>query len=154
MIENMQLAMGQNVTEHSRKTLFVCLFCGGAKTCDRLKSVGGNALCLSWGQNGEKPRLSKIIPILENLLLKSDALTNAVVVCSEHVADNRTSIKTIFIYSYLVTQWAVYPNDGKLKDHSYIYIFNILNKYNVFKEMNIEKTVFIFLVKIKIKMEF
>ncbi|XP_022162608.1 fatty acid synthase-like [Myzus persicae] len=95
MIENMQLAMGQNVTEHSRKTLFVCLFCGGAKTCDRLKSVGGNALCLSWGQNGEKPRLSKIIPILENLLLKSDALTNAVVVCSEHVADNRTNSKVM-----------------------------------------------------------
>jgi len=92
MIENMELAMGQIVTERSQEALFVCLFCGGAITCDRLKSTGVNALCLSWGQNEDKPKLSKIIPILENLILKSDALINAVVVCTEHLADKWTSM--------------------------------------------------------------
>lgn len=101
MIENMQFAMGQIVTKQNQKTLFTCLFCGGAKTCDQLKSTGVNALCLSWGQNGDKPKLSKIIPILENLILKSDALTNAVVVCSEHEADKWTRMKIIFIYSQI-----------------------------------------------------
>ncbi|XP_025202615.1 fatty acid synthase-like [Melanaphis sacchari] len=93
MIENMQMAMGQIVTKNIQKTLFVCLFCGGANTCEQLKAIGVNALCLSWAQNGDKPKLSKIIPILENVLLNTNALTNAVVVCSEHVADKFTSSK-------------------------------------------------------------
>lgn len=84
--------MSQIVTKHNQKTLFACLFCGGAKTCERLKAIGVNALCLSWAQNGDKPKLSKIIPILENLILKSNTLTNAVVVCSEHVPDKWTSM--------------------------------------------------------------
>lgn len=100
MIDNMQVAMGPIVTEHNQKTLFACLFCGGAKTCDRLKSTGVNALCLSWGENGDKPKLCKLIPILENLILKSEALTNSVVVCSEHEADQWTGMLILFIYSY------------------------------------------------------
>jgi len=97
MIENMQMAIGQIVTKHNQKTLFACLFCGGAKACEQLKSTGVNALCLSWGQIGDKPKLSKIIPILENLILKSDMLTNAVVVCSEHSSENWTSMIILFI---------------------------------------------------------
>jgi len=119
MIENMQLAMGQIITEHDRNTLFACLFCGGAKTCNRLKSTGVNALCLSWGQNGDKPKLRKIIPILENLILKSDTLTNAVVVCSEHVADKLTSIIIMFIYLYFITQRIMDPNYIKHTYHTY-----------------------------------
>lgn len=119
MIENMQLAMGQIIPEHNRKTLFACLFCGGAKTCDRLKSTGVNALCLSWGQNDDKPKLRKIIPILENLILKSDTLTNAVVVCSEHVAEKWTSMIIIFIYLYFITQRIIGPNYIKLTDYTY-----------------------------------
>ncbi|XP_060836307.1 fatty acid synthase-like [Rhopalosiphum padi] len=95
IIENMQIAMSQIVTKHNQKTLFACLFCGGAKTCERLKAIGVNALCLSWAQNGDKPKLSKIIPILENLILKSNTLTNAVVVCSEHVPDKWTNSKVL-----------------------------------------------------------
>lgn len=98
MIENMEMAMSQIITKHvNQKTLFACLFCGGAKTCERLKAVGVNALCLSWAQNGDKPKISKIIPILENLILKSNTLNYAVVLCSEHVVDKRTSM-IIFLF--------------------------------------------------------
>lgn len=94
MIENMQGAISQGMfSKYEEKPLFACLFCGGAKPCDNLKATGVNALCLSWAQNNEKPKLSKIIPILDNLLLKSDALTNAVVICSELETNQRLSKK-------------------------------------------------------------
>lgn len=87
----MQNAVLQVSRKYEQKPLFACLFCGGAKSCDNLKSAGVNALCLSWGQINEKPKLAKIIPILDNLILKSETLANAVVICSELVANQRTS---------------------------------------------------------------
>lgn len=94
MIENMQYAISQDMfSKYEQKPLFACLFCGGAKSCDNLRATGVNALCLSWAQNNEKPKLSKIIPILDNLLLKSDALANAVVICSELETNQRLSKK-------------------------------------------------------------
>lgn len=102
MIENMQYAINQVMfVKYEQKPIFVCLFCGGAKSCDHLKAVGVNALCLSWAQNNEKPKLSKIMPMLDNLLLKSDALTNAVVICSELETNQQSSKKTTYLLIFL-----------------------------------------------------
>lgn len=83
IIENMRYAMNELTARYERKPLFACLFCGGAAPCENLKSAGVDALCLSWAQNGEKPKLSKIIAVLDSLISRSETLTNAVVVCSE-----------------------------------------------------------------------
>lgn len=92
LIENVEYATNQATAKYERKPLFACLFCGGAKSCESLKSMGYNALCLSWGQKNACPEIAKIIPILDSLLLKSETLSNAVVVCSEHVSKQRTSM--------------------------------------------------------------
>lgn len=91
LIENVEYATDQATAKYKRKPLFACLFCGGAKSCENLKSAGYNALCLSWGQKIACPEIAKIIPILDSLLLQSETLSNAVVVCSEHVSKQRTS---------------------------------------------------------------
>ncbi|XP_025423656.1 fatty acid synthase-like [Sipha flava] len=82
-IENMQYAVKQVVEQNKQKPLFMCLFCGGAKSCENLKSIGVNSMCLSWGHMNDKPMVAKILPILDNLIIKSETLTNAVVVCSK-----------------------------------------------------------------------
>lgn len=91
IIENMQNAVNQVSKKYDHKPLFMCLFCGGAISCDNLKSVGVNALCLSWTQTNPTPKLVKILPTLDNLILKSELITNAVVMCSEFTADQQIS---------------------------------------------------------------
>lgn len=92
MIENMQYAINQVNVKKEHKLLFTTLLCGGAKTCENLKSAGVNALCLSWGENSEKPKFAKIIPILDSLILKSETLKNPVVICFELITNQRTSM--------------------------------------------------------------
>lgn len=93
VIENMQFAVSRTAGNYEQKPLFACLFCGGAKPCENLRSTGVNALCLSWGQNTEKPKLAKIVRILDNLMLKSRSLDNAVVICFEHVTNHQRTGK-------------------------------------------------------------
>lgn len=88
----MQFAINQISTKLEEKPMFVCLFCCGIKHCENLKSAGFNALCLSWGQTNEKPKLEKITPVLDNLILKSESLKNAVVVCSEFKTSKEISM--------------------------------------------------------------
>lgn len=96
MIKNMQYAINQVISaKHEQKPLFACLFCGGVKSCEQLKSTGVNALCLSWAQNNEKPKLSKIVPLLDSLILKSGTLTNTLIMCSEFITNQRLSEKII-----------------------------------------------------------
>lgn len=86
----MRLAVQQVAVNHEEnKPLFASLFCGGAKECESLKSAGLSALCLSWEQHDERPQLMKIISVLDSLILKSDTLTNAVVICSELVTNQQ-----------------------------------------------------------------
>lgn len=92
-IEYVKQSVSRVALKCEEKPLFACLFCGGAKQCEYLKSCGAvDALCLSWAQNDVKPALTKIIPLLDDLIIKSAALTNAVVICFEPTAYLRTSI--------------------------------------------------------------
>jgi len=94
-IENMQRAVSKVIAKYDQKPLFACLFCGGVKPCEILKSAGVNALCLSWSQIKQKPNFTKIIPLLDSMILKSETLTNTVVICSEFVSNKRINRKTI-----------------------------------------------------------
>ncbi|VVC29215.1 Hypothetical protein CINCED_3A015604 [Cinara cedri] len=92
-VENVKYAVSQVAPKCEQKPLFTCLFCGGAKLCEYLKSSGSvDALCLSWAQNEKKPKLTKILPLLDDLLLKSASLTNSVVICFKPMANLQTSI--------------------------------------------------------------
>lgn len=107
MIENMQYAINQVKVKKDHKLLFITLLCGGANTCENLKLTGVNALCVSWGQNNEKPNLAKIIPILDSLILKSEILKNPVVICFELVTNQRTSMNNNYYCDYFILFFVV-----------------------------------------------
>lgn len=97
-IENMRLAVQRVAVEKrdGNQPFFACLFCGGASQCQSLRSAGLNALCVSWDRNFERPKLMKIVSVLDGLILKSATLTSAVVVCSELVMTSQEQLASMY----------------------------------------------------------
>ncbi|XP_050423204.1 fatty acid synthase-like [Adelges cooleyi] len=89
IIENMQYATEKVSAKYEQKPLFVCLMCGGAKSCEYFRAKGVNSMCLTWGQCDDKPDISKILPSLDSLLVKSEKLTSGIVVCTKDTDNQR-----------------------------------------------------------------
>ncbi|XP_026822789.1 fatty acid synthase-like, partial [Rhopalosiphum maidis] len=74
--------------KHTNRTLtssFVCLLSNGNSICSELKSIGLNALNISWdGMSSQMTNTSKILPSLDILLQKSYTAESSSFVCSEH----------------------------------------------------------------------
>lgn len=72
---------------HKNKTLttsFVCILCNGSSICAELKSIGFNALNITWDGTPSPPTsTAKILPSLDILLQKSHAIESSSFVCSE-----------------------------------------------------------------------
>ncbi|CAH1725990.1 unnamed protein product [Aphis gossypii] len=108
-INNLRHAFEKH-TNRTSTTPFVCLLSNGSSICAELKSIGLNALNISWDGTSSKPtNTSKILPSLDVLLQKSHTAESSSFVCSEY---------------------------GSLKSESYQQINNIIS--NIFPESSDE----------------
>lgn len=65
-------------------TSFICISSKGEHICNELKSIGLNALNISWDGMSSNPKsTSKILPLLDLLLQKSNSFKSSSIVCSE-----------------------------------------------------------------------
>jgi len=63
---------------------FVCISSKGKNICDRLKSMGFNAINLFWNGMSTKPKdMKQLLVSLDTLLHKSITTTSSSFVCSE-----------------------------------------------------------------------
>lgn len=83
-INNLRHAFEKHANRTST-TSFVCLLSNGSSICAELKSIGLNALNISWDGTSLKPtNISKILPSLDVLLQKSYTAESSSFVCSEY----------------------------------------------------------------------
>lgn len=82
-INNLRYALEKHINQ-TLTTSFVCILSNGSSVCAELKSIGYNALNISWDGNSSSPtNTAKILPSLDILLQKSYAVKSFSFVCSE-----------------------------------------------------------------------
>lgn len=98
-ITNLRYAF-EECNDKAATTSFVCMSSRGEKVCSELKSMGFNALNVSWdGTLSQSKNTAKILPSLDTLLQKSHTTESCSFVCSEKKNTSSESNYMLLKYS-------------------------------------------------------
>jgi len=87
LINNMRYAFEEN-KKKTNMTSFVCVSSNGELSCADLKSIGLNALNISWDENlSQQPKISKILCTLDIVMYTLKNKNSSSFVCSEKGTD-------------------------------------------------------------------